>query len=152
MLAWSTAIAALLFGSGFLFGQGRRRKFDSYLTAGSATAMDVALLRANLGALAFRAGIDAPIIEYSNVRNRFEATCVVDAADKPIEQLRSELTVTAMMTRSLLAKEFVGFSKPIAERDSDFSMIFLTLSAKPNPAGAYLRPVAEFTDGRLILK
>ena len=69
---------ALLFAVGVIVGQqAQRSKFDRYLRPASVTAMEVAMLKANIGVIRSSMSLDVPTIYYDQSCSCFTAHATV---------------------------------------------------------------------------
>lgn len=138
-------IGVLLLSVGMLLGQRQRSKFDKYLSPTAATSMEIALLRVNLGVVKSYLPSKIPIVYYDATCPCFKANSLIDSnlMKKPLEDVRREMMVTALVAEMELRIEFPEFPKETAP-NRDFKMEFFE-------AGEF-RAVAEYADRKIVFK
>jgi hypothetical protein len=150
-------VGVLLFALGLLLGQQTQRsKFDKYLRPGGVTAMDLAVLRANVGALKSYASIEVPVIYYEPSCACFLAKATVTSAmmTESLDQVRAKLLTTAYIARRAIAFEFPELSthdgKPGEPfQDLDFRMTFFEVNIQ-NPSASHY--VADYVNGKIVFR
>lgn len=151
--ARTASISLLIFVTGFLTGQQyKHSKFDKYLRPTTATAMDIAMIQANLNLISDGAssgvdGIELPKIYFDPSCGCISATAIVhpDLMKRSIDELRGKLTAIVITTR-MTVKEWIPELIEGSSVDPDFKMRFRTLR------GTAYEVFAEYINGKIVFK
>jgi hypothetical protein len=141
-------MCGLLFAVGLLLCQQvQRSKFEKYTRQSS--AMDVAVLRANIEVVRSYMSIDVPTIYYDSSCACFVAHAIItsESMKEPLDQVRGRLMGLAFNARRALEIEFPELSKAGTSPDRDFRMKFFELNTKNTSAS---RDLAEYVDGKIV--
>jgi hypothetical protein len=142
---------ALLSALGITLGQRQAAsRFDKYLRPASISAMDYAVLRANVDLIRpgglFYIGVPTPTISYNPVRDLFDAAVFYDKiGDQPVGVARARI--------ENLAKNVLYVLRQYVPEVRDEDLVMEVKWLKMNPSGSGQQEVfGEYKNGKVVFK